>query len=215
MEKVLGHNIRGCPVTRIKTIERNFGKRVEEMLKKLKHASDNTPGNHLKLWPNNICVLCESSAVYCKLEEYLLQSGLPIGSIEQQLVDGNVVALGEVQQSLSYEWPVVIYVTTNTEGRDCQANIYLKTTGEARKMDDYRKYRRQKLRRHNFRYHKFHRQIFRHSKIRREKFGRQTFCRQEVSLSDFSSSEISLSKVSLSQNSSSDIWSPEISSSQS
>ena len=56
----MGHNIRGCAVETIETLDVLFDDELVNLVKTVKEHSDNISGKRQKLWPNKLCILTTS-----------------------------------------------------------------------------------------------------------------------------------------------------------
>ena len=110
----MGHNIKGCSMEKIFSPPDGFGTLVKQTLEKLRHWSENIPKTKKKrkLWPHHVAVLCDDEPLVSELRAYLSQSGIPVGSIADQMDSGEVVAVDDIANSISYEWPVVVAINS-------------------------------------------------------------------------------------------------------
>ena len=106
----MGHNIKGCPIEKIFSPRDGFGTVVQQILEKLKHWSGNIRKKRHKLWPHHVGVLCDDETRVSELRTFLSQSGIPVGSIADQMESGEVVAVDDTANSISYEWSVVVAI---------------------------------------------------------------------------------------------------------
>ena len=111
----MGHNIKGCPVEKTFSPRDGFGTLVKQILEKLKHWSENIPEKRCKFWPHSVGVLCDDEALVFELTPFLLESGIPVGSIAEQMDSGKVVAFDNIANSISYEWSVVVAINSKLD----------------------------------------------------------------------------------------------------
>ena len=115
LSEVMGHNIMGCAIEKRLSPPDGFGTYVEKVLKKLKHWSENINEKKQKLWPHHVAVLCDDEVLVSELRDFLSESGMPVGSIADQMDSGEVVAIDNIANSISYEWSVVLAINSKLD----------------------------------------------------------------------------------------------------
>ena len=84
------------------------------LLLELKFEIGGKKGDQLQVWPLNIYMLFDSGHQKNKLMNALKERCFPVGSIEEQREQKkNVLAIDSVENGLSFEWAVIMYVSDN------------------------------------------------------------------------------------------------------
>jgi hypothetical protein len=118
---VLGHNVQGAPVERI-YVKSGFDLKyiVFKILSDLLKISttDRTLFGEFQFvfFPYHIAILSHHAKIFkslfekIKFKNFLEDNGYPCGDIEEQLCNKNLIAIDWEYISLSFDWPVVIYI---------------------------------------------------------------------------------------------------------
>ena len=108
----LGHNIIGQHVSEKRYTGDSYKESIFEILQEREIDSSRTEEQKLKVWPSGICVLCDDMAQKEELISFLEAEKLAVVSIEEQC-EGHedAVVVDLVENSHSYEWPVIIFLS--------------------------------------------------------------------------------------------------------
>ena len=109
----MGHNFEGIAVARKSVALEEVCQQLIELLKQVKYDIDIEPRKRHNMWPHDVCVLfCDDQQLLTEVKEILRKSQIPVGSIADQMEDESILAVDDVINCPSYEWAVVIVIST-------------------------------------------------------------------------------------------------------
>ena len=121
----MAHSIKGCIVEEDILSEVEFRSRVLEIVRQF---TENSKRLEMSCNPKNICIITDDGDCCKELVQFLSENGFPAGSIAEQVDDPKLVAVDTILQSLSFEWPVVVFARFHWKWPE-KGNRFLRTVG--------------------------------------------------------------------------------------